>query len=218
MVGVVLAVSLSAAARRLADVPRSVAKLPGAAEVQALFNGIPQAANTLGPASAPVTMVEYIDLQCPYCREFESTVLPKLVRTYVRPGKVRIEQKLLAFIGPDSVRGRSAALAAGMQNKQFNFSEILYLNQGTENTGWLDENMVDGGREHPGPAGPATACRRQVSPVSSTEKAIDDEAQAAGITRRPRSSSGRPATPVRVQVSSPRRLPGRSRPRSTARA
>ena len=108
-----------------------------------MFKGIPQSGNTLGSPNAPVTMVEYIDLQCPYCREFETVVLPKLLTNYVRTGKLRIEQRLLAFIGPDSVRGRNAALAAGRQNKQFNFSELLYFNQGTENTGWLDQNMVN---------------------------------------------------------------------------
>ncbi len=170
-----------------------------------MFTGIPQASNTLGPASAPVTMVEYIDLQCPFCGEFESTVLPKLVSTYVRPGKVRIEQKLLAFIGPDSERGRSAALAAGMQNKQFNFSEILYLNQGTENTGWLDANMITAATVSiPGLRLPQLLVDAKSSQVSDTEKAIDDEAKAAGINSTPTILVGKTgSTPVRVQMSSP---------------
>jgi protein-disulfide isomerase len=116
--------------------------LPGAADVQKLLLGIPQQANVLGSQSAPVTLVEYIDLQCPYCQQFETQAMPSLIGSYVRTGKVKIEARPIAFIGPDSQRGRLAAIAAGEQNKLFNFAQILYLNQGTENTGWLSAQMV----------------------------------------------------------------------------
>jgi protein-disulfide isomerase len=160
--------------------------LPGAAMVQRMFAGIPQSSNTLGAAGSPVTLVEYIDLQCPYCREFESTVLPRLLTTYVRPGKVRLEQRLLAFIGPDSVRGRNAALAAGLQSRQFNFSELLYFNQGTENTGWLDDNMVvRAASSIPGLRVPKVLADAKSSQVSDTAKALDAEANTAGISSTP---------------------------------
>ncbi len=202
VIGIVLAVSLSGGG---SPATTDVARLPGAAEVQALFTGIPQKSSTLGAASAPVTMIEYIDLQCPYCQEFESTVLPKLVKTYVRPGKVRIEQRLLAFIGPDSVRGRSAALAAGLQNKQFNFSEILYLNQGTENTGWLDDKMVVAAASSiPGLEVPRLLTDTKSPQVSTTAKALDAEATAAGIDSTPTILVGKTGTePKQVQMSSP---------------
>jgi protein-disulfide isomerase len=107
-----------------------------------MFRGIPQHGNTLGSPSAPVTLVEYVDMQCPYCDAFSRQVLPGLVQNYVRPGTVKMIVRPLAFIGPDSVRGRNAVLAAGKQNKFFNLMDLLYYNQGTENTGWLSESMV----------------------------------------------------------------------------
>ena len=97
---------------------------------------------TLGAANAPVTLVEYIDLQCPICREFETTVMPDLIAKYVKTGKVKVEARVLKFIGPDSERGRNAMLAAAEQNKAFDFSQVLYANQGTENTGWLTDDMI----------------------------------------------------------------------------
>ncbi|MEN3311283.1 MAG: hypothetical protein V7645_612 [Actinomycetota bacterium] len=116
--------------------------LPGAADVQKLLKGIPQHGNVLGSQSAPATLVEYVDLQCPYCQQFETQAMPNLIASYVRTGKVKIEARPIAFIGTDSQRGRLAAIAAGKQNKLFNFAQILYVNQGVENTGWLNEQMV----------------------------------------------------------------------------
>ena len=116
--------------------------LPGASDVQTLFKGIPQNGLTLGDPKAPVTMVEYIDLQCPFCQQFETQVMPDIIAKYVRTGKVKVEARVLAFIGADSSRGRNAMIAAATENRAFNFSEILYYNQGTENTGWLDDAMV----------------------------------------------------------------------------
>src|SRR5689334_10944822 len=49
--------------------------LPGAPEVERLLHGIPQRENVLGRAAAPATMVVYVDLQCPYCRQFETEAM-----------------------------------------------------------------------------------------------------------------------------------------------
>src|SRR5215213_761101 len=54
-----------------------------------LLAGIPQSSTLLGRPTAPVTLVEYADLQCPFCREFATETVPVLVREYVRTGKVR---------------------------------------------------------------------------------------------------------------------------------
>jgi len=102
--------------------------LPGASDVAAEFKGIPQTGTTLGWPFAPVTLTEYIDLQCPICQQFET--------------QVKVVMKAWAFIGPDSNRGQAATLAAAKQNKAFNFAALLYDNQGKENTGWLTDNMV----------------------------------------------------------------------------
>jgi protein-disulfide isomerase len=125
--------------------------LPGAADVNSMFKGIPQRGLVLGSPKAKVTLTEYIDLQCPYCQQFETTVMPDILTSYVKTGKIKVEARPLAFIGPDSVRGRNAMIAAGRQGKAFNFAELLYVNQGTENTGWLSDTMIaDASRSIPG--------------------------------------------------------------------
>jgi protein-disulfide isomerase len=116
--------------------------LPAASDVNTLFKGIPQTGFTLGDPTAPVTMVEYVDLQCPFCQQFETQVMPDIIKNYVRTKKLKVEVRVLDFIGPDSSRGRKALIAAASENRAFNFAELLYYNQGTENTGWLNDAMV----------------------------------------------------------------------------
>jgi protein-disulfide isomerase len=119
------------------------APLPAAAQVDTLFGNIPQAGNRLGNPAAAVTMVEYIDLQCPICKAFEDQIFPSLVSKYVRAGKLQVQARPIAFIGADSQTGQLGAIAAAEQNRMFQFMQILYLNQGSENTGWLTSNEID---------------------------------------------------------------------------
>lgn len=49
----------------------------------------------------------------------------------------------LSFIGPDSVTAGRAAAAAGQQNRLWNFVDLLYLNQGEENTGYVTPAYID---------------------------------------------------------------------------
>ena len=177
--------------------------LPNAAIVHRLFNGIPQRGNALGHASAPVTMVEYIDLQCPYCDEFELGVLPDLVSRYVRPGVLKIEAIPIAFIGPDSQRGRLAAIAAAKQNHMFDFMELLYANQKTENTGWLNDSTVArAAASIPGLDVPTLLAERKTASTAGVAKAFDHSADAAAVRKTPTllvGKTGQPPTQVKLR-------------------
>lgn len=116
--------------------------LPGASDVASQFKGIPQTGTTLGWPFAPVTLTEYIDLQCPICQEFETQVFPDILTKYIRTKKVKVVMKPWAFIGPDSFRAQDVTLAAAKQNLAFNYAAVLYDNQQTENTGWLTDQML----------------------------------------------------------------------------
>ena len=116
--------------------------LLGVADSSSLFTGIPQHGNVVGSPKAPVTLVEYADLQCPYCGEFSRNTVPTLVQQYVRTGKVKLEFRGLAFVGQESDVALRAALAAGAQNRLWNFVHLVYENQGTENTGWVTDSFI----------------------------------------------------------------------------
>jgi protein-disulfide isomerase len=160
--------------------------LPDARSVHTLFRGIPQHGLTLGSPSAPVTLVEYVDLQCPYCQQFETQVMPQIVKDWVRTGKVKVEVRPLAFIGPDSVRGRDAMLAAARQNKAFEFAQILYDNQGTENTGWLDDGMVaSAAKSIPGLNPKQLFATRASSAIAQQGNDVDNDATADNVVGTP---------------------------------
>ena len=64
------------------------------------LKGIPQSGLALGSPKAPVTIVEFADLQCPFCAEYHRNVFPSILDRYVRTGKVRLELRLLASSVP----------------------------------------------------------------------------------------------------------------------
>jgi protein-disulfide isomerase len=115
------------------------AAVAGTTESRALLAGIPQSGKTLGNPKAPVTLIEFADLQCPYCKQFSLQTLPLVVRDYVRTGKVKVELHLLTFLGPDSVRGAQVASRTADQDKMWNFVDLFYYNQGDEQTGYATD-------------------------------------------------------------------------------
>ncbi|HKP90134.1 MAG TPA: DsbA family protein [Thermoleophilaceae bacterium] len=111
----------------------------GRTAVGGLFGGIPQQGIQLGSPSAPVTVTEFADLQCPYCGESARDELPAVVTRFVRPGRVRLVFRNLAFLGPDSLRGARVVAAAALQNRLWQMVDLVYRNQGEENSGWLND-------------------------------------------------------------------------------
>ena len=57
-------------------------------------------------------------------------MFPELLERYVRTGKLRIELRLLRFLGPDSDRLARAAAAAAAQDRMWQFVELAYDRQG----------------------------------------------------------------------------------------
>jgi protein-disulfide isomerase len=82
----------------------------------------------VGSASAPVTIVEFSDFQCPFCLRVEPT-LKQVRQTY--GDKVRIVWKdfPLTQIHPQAFKSGEAAHCAGEQGKFWEYHDRLFANQ-----------------------------------------------------------------------------------------
>ena len=99
--------------------------------------------NGMGNPNAPVKIFEYADFQCPYCMHFIKDTEPQIVEVYVKTGKVYFEYHSFgSFIGAESARAAEAAYCAGDQAKFWEMHDILYTNQGAENSGALKDSRI----------------------------------------------------------------------------
>jgi protein-disulfide isomerase len=113
-----------------------------AALIQQQLRGIPQHGTVLGDPNAKVTVIEYADLQCPVCQAFSTETAPELISQVVRKNTAAYDLRQYTIIGPDSAVAAKAALAAGEQGRYWNFVELFYRNQGTENSGYVTDDFL----------------------------------------------------------------------------
>ena len=118
-------------------------KLEGTAEVNQLLAGIPQKGMVLGDPNAPVEVVEFADLQCPFCKEFTENVLPPVIENQVKNGEVKIAFHNFKILGEQSLPAGAAALAAGAQGRGWNFIKLFYANQGAEDSGYAGDEFLE---------------------------------------------------------------------------
>ena len=114
----------------------------GTAEVDRLLAGIPQHGMVLGDPKAPVTLIEFGDLQCPVCAGYAKEIMPPVIENQVKNGEAKIDFRNLTIIGPESIPAGAAALAAGEQGRGWNYLEIFYRNQGEERSGYVTDEFM----------------------------------------------------------------------------
>jgi protein-disulfide isomerase len=124
------------------DTPTTVANVRGIAQVNSELQGLSQSGQALGEADAPVTLTEFGDPQCPVCRAFAEQIAPQVISSEVRGGNVRYVYEPYLIIGPDSKPAMKAILAAGEQDKFWNYLQLFYANQGEENSGYVTDEFL----------------------------------------------------------------------------
>lgn len=80
----------------------------------------------LGDSSAPVSVVEYADFQCPVCGSFFSDVLPSLRKDYIDTGKIKFAYLDFTFLGLESLTAAQGVYCASDQNKFWEFHDLLH--------------------------------------------------------------------------------------------
>jgi protein-disulfide isomerase len=85
---------------------------------------------SLGSASAPITIVEFSDFQCSFCKRFWAETLPKLKEAYINTGKARFSYRHFAILGKHSEQAALASECAAEQEKFWEYHDQLFKNQG----------------------------------------------------------------------------------------
>ena len=142
LAGVVVALIVVIVAGGSSSPTHSTDSKTAKATVAALLKGIPQNGNTLGNASAPVTVTEYGDLVCPICQEFAFGAAQQLIKNEVRAGKVKLVYRGLETAsstanGGEYVASQVAARAAGLQHRAWQYILLWYYEQGDETTPYV---------------------------------------------------------------------------------
>lgn len=114
-------------------------RVRGETETRQLLAGLTQDGLTLGDPKAPVTIVEFIDFQCPFCAAHQLDEQPKVVASVVRSGEAKITVQPLAFLGPDSGVGRNVFLRLAKKDHAWDFLNLAFWNQGPENSGYMTD-------------------------------------------------------------------------------
>ena len=91
----------------------------------------------IGPSDAPITIVEFSDYQCPFCRRWHDEVYEPLLAAY--PGKIRLVYRHfpLTSIHPDAMSAAEAAMCAGEQDAFWTFHEKLFSSEALGNNTYI---------------------------------------------------------------------------------
>jgi protein-disulfide isomerase len=116
--------------------PRSLSGFLGlcllsAAPLRAQTGAAPLEPRSKGAPTAPVTVYEMSDFQCPYCRAFADETFPQLEREYIKPGKVRwvFINYPLTSVHANAAAAAQLALCAAKQKGFWRIHDLLFQYQ-----------------------------------------------------------------------------------------
>ena len=115
---------LDAAAPGVADAAAGAVAAPAVQRVQVTADDDP----AWGNADAPVTIIEFSDFQCSYCRVFYQTTLVTLLERYPKQVRFVYRDFPLASIHPQATLAAEAAQCAHAQGRFWEFHNALFAN------------------------------------------------------------------------------------------
>ena len=100
---------------------------------------------TLGDENAPVQLAVFEDFKCPFCSQFEESVMPQLEREYIETGQAKLTFFNFHFLGPDSRTAALASECAFAQNPAafWDYKTVVYRAQGPESQQWATSARLE---------------------------------------------------------------------------
>ena len=96
------------------------------AQVQRTIGEASDTRTSLGKKDAPVEMIEFIDILCPYCAKVDREVMPRITSDYIDTGKVHYVARVVGMLTPDSRRAAVGAYCAAEQGKFWEYVDTAY--------------------------------------------------------------------------------------------
>ncbi len=83
----------------------------------------------VGSADAPLTLIEYTDYQCPFCRQFDTSTYEEIKKNYIDTGKLRyVSRDFPLDMHDNAPRAALAARCAGEQGKFWELRHVMIVN------------------------------------------------------------------------------------------
>jgi protein-disulfide isomerase len=109
--------------------PGAASAAPATTPVNAHVSMVLGDSPALGSADAPLTLVEFADFQCPFCRRFHTTVFEEIKKNFVDTGKLRYVSRDLPLPMHDhATQAANAARCAGEQGQFWAMRHVLIVN------------------------------------------------------------------------------------------
>lgn len=130
----------------------------------------------LGNNSAKVTIVEFSDFQCPFCKSYIDDTHAQLKEKYIDTGKVKFYFRHfpLTSIHPNAMKSGIAAECANDKGKFWEYHDILFKNQET----WSPQTMADASSsfvEYAGQLGLSTEEFKSCLDSENNKKKVDED-------------------------------------------
>jgi protein-disulfide isomerase len=153
-ISIVIAGVLIAGAVFYSGSKSSVGTTQGSNPTQQVAGSAPQAVATvaasvdddavLGDPNAPITMIEFSDFQCPFCRKFYKETLPQIKKEYIATGKVKLVYRdfPLSF-HPGATPAAEGTECAREQGKFWEMHDVIFDEQEKQGSGTIQFTALD---------------------------------------------------------------------------
>ena len=130
--------------KQQAQLARLAAPQPADAPPQRVQMSVAGGWYSVGRADAPVTIVEFADYQCPFCKRFHANTYAELKRNYIDTGKVRfVSRDLPLEFHPFAFKAAEAVRCAGDQGKYWELRDALYFSAAPPNDEVIKKSVED---------------------------------------------------------------------------